>query len=78
MEEKSRIKEYNEGQEEDKEEKYLDKNKRFDDTEKRTDSDEIEEDCYCVRRRECQTIFTLRREVARACCSSDEAVWMTE
>ena len=46
MEEKFRIKEYNEGQEEDKEEKYRDKNKRFDDTEKRTDADAIEEDCY--------------------------------
>lgn len=36
MEEKFRIKEYNEGQEEDKEEKYRDKNKSFDDTEQRT------------------------------------------
>lgn len=35
MEEKFRIKEYNEGQEEDKEEKYRDKNKRYDDTEQR-------------------------------------------
>ena len=36
MEEKFRIKEYNEGQEEDKDEKCRDKNKSFDDTEKRT------------------------------------------
>ena len=48
MEEKFRIKEYNEGQEEDKEEKYCDKNMSFHDMEQsgaedtETDSDEIQ------------------------------------
>ena len=80
MEEKFRIKEYNEGQEEDKEEKYRDKNKRYDDTEKRrtliliqmrfkrTPSDPSLTDHFIPR----------TGEVARAGCSSDEAVWMTE
>ena len=84
MEEKFRIKEYNEGQEEDKEEKYRDKNKSFDDTERRTPRliRMISRLRGVLLMRVSRTLnCSLLRELEKLRepgCSSHEVVWMTE